>query len=372
MKKLQYMLLVLPVLLTVACSSSGDEGPAPTAITFTTEVQTRAAGGSVMTDFKSGDGMLIFRSGSNSIESGNLTTYAASYSGSSWQVSPVATVSGEEKPYFFAVYPRVDASGDAVNPAAVPVRVADQVDVLYSGQGEPATESNPTVAFKMHHAMAIIAFNIQSYVVGTLKRIKVGNDRFPAAGTLRVTRGNITTTEYGAFEKSFNQPLTTTGWTKDHPAMFVIPHTIGAEGMPVELTIDDRTYTFTIPSMRLTLANKYIYYVMVTPQGTSLLEDKTETIDLMGETQPLPEVSYGHISLLYQGSELTVPTITGTGLYGMVHWGNGEQTAYKEELKYTYPMAGNYTVGFDLWNVEDARVTYSNLDGLKEIDFSKF
>ena len=372
MKKLQYMLLMLPALLSVACSSSGDEGPAPTTITFTTEVQTRAAVLPVKSDFKSGDGMSIFRSTTNSIEANDIVTYAASYSGSSWQVSPVATVVGEEKPYFFAVYPQVDKSADAVDPSAVPVNVATQVDYLYSGQGVSASESNPTVNFTMHHAMAVIAFNIQSYVGGKLTAIKVGNDRFPTAGVLRVTRGSITPTAYGVYEKSFNEPLTTTGWTKDHPSMFVIPHTIGADGMPVELTIDNRTFTFTIPSMRLTLANKYIYYVTVTEQGAALLEDKTETIDLMGETEPLPDVPYSHLALRFKGQKFAAPTITATGLYGMVHWGDGAQESYKEGLVHNFSVAGEYTVGFDMWNVEDAQVSYSNLEGLQEIDFSKF
>ncbi len=292
MKKLQYMLFLLPMFISAACTKS-DDGPAPIRITFTTDVQTRAAGASVMTNFKNGDAIQIFRSSSTSITDNDLTTYKATYNNSTWSVSPAATIRGKEKFYFYATYPASGNTSNVVDPTAIPVNVNSQIDYLYSGSSVMASQTETTVAFKMHHAMMVVAFNIQSYTGGKLTAIKIGNDKFPLQGEMRITNGAISPTAYGTYTKSFNLPLTTTGWTSDHPSIFAIPHQIGAEGLPVELTVDGRTYPITIPSMQLVRAYKYVFYVRITEQGGAMLQtEKTETINLMDMTQALPDVSY--------------------------------------------------------------------------------
>ncbi len=372
MKKLQNILFLLLILLMAACSKS-DEGPTPVQITFTTDIQTRATGVSVMSNFKNGDAMYIFRNASNSIvEDDRSTTYRATYNSSKWTVSPIASIRGKEKFYFFATYPASGTTSNGVDPLAVPVNIAAQTDYLYSGPGVLATGSEPTVAFKMHHAMAVIAFNIQSYVGGKLTAIKIGNDKFPSKGELRVTNGRITPTAYGAYSKNFNLSLTSTGWTSNHPAIFAIPHQIGAEGLPVELTIDDQVYTVNIPAMQLLQAYKYVIYIVRTAQGVTLQADKTEAIHLMDPTQAIAHISYGHITIRQNQSAFTMPTISGSQLYGIIYWGDGSQNDYPATTTHAYTSAGSYEVGVDLWNVESAKVTFPSLTGLEEVNLSKF
>lgn len=372
MKKLQDTLFLLLIVFMAACSKT-NEGPAPVQITFTTEIQTRATGVSVLSNFQNGDAMHIFRSTSNSIaEDDQLTTYRATYNNSKWAVSPIATIRGKEKYYFFATYPASGASSNGVDPLAVPVNVAAQTDYLYSGSGVLVTESEPTVAFKMHHAMAVIAFNIQSYIGGKLTAIKIGNDKFPSKGELRVTNGRITPTAYGAYTKNFDLSLTSTGWTSNHPAIFAIPHQIGSEGLPVELTIDDQVYTVNIPAMQLLQAYKYVIYIVRTAQGVTLQADKTEAIYLMDTTQAIDDISYGHITIRHNQSEFTMPTISGSQHYGIIYWGDGSQNDYPATTTHSYSSAGSYEVGVDLWNVESAKVTFPSLTGLEEINLSRF
>lgn len=370
MKKLQNILFPLFMLLIAACSKE-DEGPAPTKITFTTEIQTRATAASVMTNFKNGDAMSIFRSTSNSAANDQLTTYSATYNNSTWAVSPIATISGKEKSYFFATYP-APKNTSAIDPLAIPIDVASQIDYLYSGEGVMATESQPAVAFQMHHAMALVAFNIQSYAGGKLTAIKIGNDKFPNKGEMQITNGRITPTSYGAYTQSFDLPLTTTGGTSNHPAIFAIPHQIETEGLPVELTIDDKVYTVNIPTMQLLRAYKYVLYIVHTAHGVTLQADKIEAINLMDTPKEMDDISYGNITIRHNLNEFYAPAISGSGLYGIIYWGDGSQNDYATDAKHTYSSAGSYEVGIDLWNVESAKIIIPDLIGLEEINLSKF
>ena len=366
MKKLQYMLMALPVLLMAACSDSDEGAGAQTEVVFTTEVMTRAASSGVLADFASGDKMHIFASESNSI-SEMATSHEADFNGTAWRTTPTVTIPRGQTRYYFASYP-YDATN--TSPTELNVSVAKQVDYLYSGSGSKATEENPNVAFKMHHAMAMIAFNIQSYKGGRLTSIKVGNDTFPTEGTLRVTTGKITPTNYGEYTKNCDYTLLNTGWTTNHPALFVIPCTIGAAGLPVELTIDSQVYSIVLPEMRLTLANKYIFYLLHTEQGLTLLADKTETINMLEDTPALTAEPYSFLRVVHSGSSMVVPTIKGTNLHGVIYWGDGTQEAYVVDTKHEYSGQGEKTLMIDAWNTSSISVW--PMSDIKEIDFSKF
>ena len=370
MKKLIYILPLLAGWLSVACSSSGGADSA-TPVTFTTEIQTRAVAGGVMSEFASGDAMTIFRTPTSSIQNTTVTVYEARYGGTNWSVAPAATLGGGEEAYFMATYPAVSATGGAApSPESIPVKVADQVDVLYSGSGIKATEAQPSVAFKMHHAMAMMAFNIQSYVGGKLTQIKIGNDKFPVEGELRVTRGSITATSYGAYTKQFNATLMPQGWTTDHPSIFVIPFVVPAEGLPVELTIDGKAYALTIPGMRITLSNKYVFYFTHTEAGLIFEEDKTETVELMAETAPIVSDPYSYVQIRHKNNSFVVPTISGTGMRGMIYWGDETSAAYAAGASHEYKGAGPFTLKVDAWNA--ATIQIPSVAGIEEIDLSKF
>lgn len=367
MKTLQYIFLVLPSLLIAACSNSDEGGAsAQTEVVFMTEVMTRAASSDVLTDFASGDKMHIFASETNSL-SDAATSHEAGFNGTTWRTTPTVTIPPGQTRYYFAGYPY-----DAVNtsPTDLKVSVAKQVDYLYSGSGSKATEENPNVAFKMHHAMAMIAFNIQSYKGGRLTSIKVGNDTFPTEGTLRVTTGKITPTNYGEYTKNCDYILSSTGWTTDHPAIFVIPFAIGAAGMPVELTIDSEVYSIVLPEMRLTLANKYIFYLLHTEQSVMLQADKTETINLMDDTAAITSEPYSFLRVVHSGSSMAAPMLQGENLHGVIYWGDGMQENYAASGVHEYSGQGDKTLTIDAWNA--STVVVGSMTDIKEIDFSKF
>ncbi|MDO4758865.1 MAG: fimbrillin family protein [Rikenellaceae bacterium] len=367
MKKLQYLLLALPTLLLAACGGSDDGGAsAQTEVIFTTEVQTRAASTGVIANFASGDRMSIYRTKTTAITEIEAT-YDASYNGTTWRTTPGATIGPEEIAYYFATYPAVAANSDAT---AIPVNVAGQTDYLYSGSAQKATFEQPNVTLKMRHAMAIIAFNIQSYKGGRLTSIKAKSDNFPTEGTLRITTGKITPTAYGEYSKNCDYALSPTGWTTDHPSFFTIPYTIGTNGLTIELTIDSQIYTVTLPEMRLTPANKYIFYLTLTEQGITLQAEKTETVNLMDDTNPITAEPYSYLRVNHTASKFMAPTLTGTNLRGIIYWGDEKQENYASGAIHEYGTTTTKSVSIDAWNV--ATVSFGNVNNIQEIDFSKF
>lgn len=367
MKKLHYILMALPTLLLAACGGSDDGGASvQTEVVFTTTIQTRAASSGVLANFASGDKMHIFAGESSSIDQ-TMTSHEASYNGTTWRTTPTATIQPGQSRYYFAAYPYEATNTD---PSAIAVSVEKQVDYLYSGNSSKVTEEDPNVLFNMHHAMAIIAFNIQSYKGGRLTAIKVGNEKFPTEGTMRLTTGKITPTAYGEYTKNCDYTLSASGWTTDHPALFIIPFTIGSTGLPVELTIDSQVYSITLPDMRFTLANKYIFYLLHTEQGLTLQADKTETINLMDDTESMTAEPYSFLRIVHNSDSFTVPTLQGTNLHGITYWGDGQQEQYAAGSSHKYDKTGSKTLTIDSWNA--STVSVGTVTNIEEIDFSKF
>lgn len=365
-KYMQYAIGALALISMTACGG-GDGGSKFSEVTFTTEIQTRAVAPNVLNDFASGDQMNIYKSEKAQISLDWTTAHQAMYGGGEWKGSPAITMTGGEEAYFFAAYPYV---AGATNPNEIPVKTADQIDVLYSGGGVLVTESNPSGRFSMRHAMAIIAFNIQSYVGGKLQQIEFDSEQFPLEGTMRITSGRITATAWGPYTHKCDVALTPKGWTTDHPAVFAIPYAAGKNGLPLHFTIDGKRYDLDLPTASYTMANKYIYTLILTDAGLALKNEKPEVIDLNAAMEAPADELYSHVKVVVKNSTLNVPVVKGASPYGFISWGDDSRESYAADLVHTYPSTGPYTMMMDLWNAET--ITMTGVKGVQEIDLSKF
>lgn len=365
-KYMKYTLGALALMTLTACGGGGG-GEKFSEVTFTTEIQTRAVAPNVLSDFTSGDRMNVYKSEKAQISLDLTTAHQAAYNGGVWKGSPAITLNGGETAYFFAAYPY---QADADNPMEIPVKVADQVDVLYSGGGVSVTDSDPTGRLSMRHAMAILAFNIQSYIGGKLEKIEIDSEQFPLEGTMRITSGRITPTTMGPYTHTCSAALSPKGWTEDHPSVFMIPYTTSSTGLPLHLTIDGKRFDIDLPKSTFSMAKKYVYTLIYTDAGLALKSDKPEVIDLNAGSAPVAEEQYSHVKVVVNGGTLNVPEVTGTAPYGFVSWGDESREEYASGLVHAYPGSGSYTLMMDLWNCE--KITMTGIKGVTEIDLSKF
>lgn len=365
-KYMKYTLGALALMTLTACGGGGG-GEKFSEVTFTTEIQTRAVAPNVLSDFTSGDRMNIYKSEKAQISLDMTTTHQASYSAGVWKGSPAITLDGGETAYFFAAYPY---QADADNPLEIPVKVADQVDVLYSGGGVSVSDTDPTGSLSMRHAMAIIAFNIQSYIGGKLEKIELDSEQFPLEGTMRITSGRITATTMGPYTHTCSAALNPKGWTTDHPSVLVIPYTTGSAGLPLHFTIDGKNFDIDLPKSTFSMANKYVYTLIYTEAGLALKSETPEVIDLNAGSEAPAEEAYSHLKVVVNGGTLNVPVLGGTGAYGFVSWGDESRDEYASDLLHSYPGSGPYTLMLDAWNAET--VTMMGIKGVTEIDLSKF
>lgn len=359
-----YLLAAAAGLLATACGGGSDSVDTASEVTFTTEI-TRVG---VLTELADGAQMCLYVAKGSTVSRTDELHKAVRQSGV-WKGSPSVTLQPEEERRLFAIYP---FDQNAADPTAYPVTVAAQEDVLFSGAGALVTYQKPAASLKMRHAMAMLAFDIRSYVGGTLQSVTVADEAaFPTEGTLRVSSGRITETKRGAYTHACNVKLSQGGGTGDAAAFFVIPFTAKASTQ-LTLTVDGKAYACSLPAQLYDRGTKYVLHLNLTEAGLTLLEDQTETVSLDEPGSGLPTGEpYSLLRVTHNATDFTVPTVAGTGAYGYIHWGvEGAAERYEAGKKYVYPSAQPYVVAIDLWNATG--VQFGSLTGVSEIDFSKF
>lgn len=361
-----FSVLLLAAGISSCSSSSGDGAPKTVDVTFTTEILHRSAVTEILTQFNNGDRLTLFHSASNAVSSGEVSVGAAGYTDGVWHPVPAVQLAPQEKRYIFAIYP-YDAA--ATDPTAFPVTVASQQDYMFSGTGLGVTYEAPTATLRMRHAMAILSFDIRSYAGGTLQSIAVDSKEFPIEGTLRAT-GALSVTKTGAYTKTMSVPLSQQGFTADQPGMFIIPHKTADAGLEVTLKISDKEYKVTLPPSTFTAAKKYVASLAHTDQGVILLSDQLDIIAFNEQTEAEAPAPYSMLSMKINGQSSLAPVIFGASPYGYIYWGDGQQEPYTEGAAHGYERSGSYTVKLDLWNASKA--TLPSLEGVEEVDFSKF
>jgi hypothetical protein len=371
-KKINFGLLLFVIMLSACSSGSGggsdDGGGSKSAsLAITTNIYTRA----VMTSFSSGNKMNLFvKNIGNPTATDYKENVSASFSNSSWSISPNVELKADKSAYIYAFYPY---SASNTNASAIPVDLSSQTDYLYSGSAVSVNASSPSASLTMKHAMSMLAFNIsnQSYTgTGNLTAITISGDAVYTAGTLNVESGTITGTTKGDYQFSKNKTIVAAGWTSDLPQAFCIPFKSTGKNVSVTMTIDSKTYSFFIPSMEVSMGMKYIFHIALTDNGLTIIPNKTETISLNKEDDSMSLGTYGTLKLTSSSKTISIPEITGTDIAGKVDWGDNTQDAYAYPLSHTYATTGTHTIIIETWG--GSKLSFSDITNAETIDLTGF
>lgn len=151
--------VVLLTAMTVTACGGGKEdnpdgpGPAPddksVAVGITTEVITKAP---VVLEFDDGDAMNVWAKTYGRIDAPDIVdNVKASRASGKWTLAPEVRIQQGQNAFLYAVAPFSSANTD---PAAIPVNITDQVDLLYSGEYVPASFTTHNVKLNMKHALS--------------------------------------------------------------------------------------------------------------------------------------------------------------------------------------------------------------------------
>lgn len=366
LKAIKMTALVLTVVFN-ACSSDEKEEPQPqsTQLSISTSIQTKA----VITEFAAGDKMNLYVKGESSVTSTDkVSGVSASYENGKWSISPTVELKEGEKAYLFAFYPY---SANLAKPEAISVDIATQTDYLYSGNAVSVSYSSPQGVLKMQHASSMLAFNISKdryEGTGALSSIKITD--IPVKGTLNIASGVINSTEKGDYTITANKQIDTE-WVKDLPQMFCLPFKSSGQDIAVTFLIDGKEYSINLPKTDIEAGMKYVFHLVITNNGMTVLADLTEKISLNKEGTPSQLGEYSMLKVNYSGKSISAPILSGTGnVTGTVNWGDNTTEAYSNPLAHTYPEEAVHSVIIETWGASQMEIT--DLVNIESVDLSNF
>lgn len=365
MKDLAKYIMYTALAAAAACGKSGTDEPDrpthPVEVTFQTEVRTRVQRGDVVTGFETGDEMTLFRTDLPAGSVGKIVCKEGI-----WRGNPAVMLDPQQTASFQAFYPLTPTAAD---PAACPVSVAAQTDYLYSGPAVAVRPQSPRAKLTMHHAQAILAFNILSYVGGELEAVTIDETTFPLEGTLNLTDGSIAVTRRGGYTFACPRTLTAEGWTTGHPGCFVFPRTVSEGQCAALFRIDGVERGVPIPAMTFAAGYKYILELSLTAQGAFILPERTQVVPLDADGGAAGD-RYGSLRVTHHRRSYTIPQFPGSSVYGMIYWDAAAAEPFAAGASFTYSGDGPHTTVFDLWRAEGVR--FSDLEGVERIDLSQF
>lgn len=379
MKRITYYLFALLSVAFMTACSGGDEEfeqetpdtpqkPKITELTFTTTVQTRALP-EVLTDLKDGSQMSIFVTYSNNT-SATIMNKAICSSGT-WKASPSIELVDGVNIKFRAAYPY---NASATSTSAVPVKVSEQKDYLYSSSEASVSKNFPTASITMHHAMSVLAFNIDkgSYKGdGKLQEIKLSGDGFFTEGNMNITTGSITGSAKGEYAKAINQDLIAGGFTSNIPALFTIPANSTGSNYLLTIKVDNKEYSCNLPKQTISGGNKYLFRLVLSENELYAFEELTEIVSLNADADDMPERKISTLKVKHSNKNMDVPIITGSeNLFGKIYWGDDQSEDYKSKASHKYTNEGTYTITIESWGAKELEL--ENLSGISEIDLSNF
>lgn len=365
LKTIKMMTLVLTVVFN-ACSSDEKEEPQPQSaqLSISTSIQTKT----VITEFAAGDKMNLYVKDESSVNSTDkVSGVSASYENGKWSISPTVELKEGEQAYLFAFYPY---GANLTKPEAIPVDITAQTDYLYSGSAVSVSYSSPQGSLKMQHASSILAFNISKgryEGAGELSSIKITD--IPVRGTLNIASGIINSTEKGGYTITANKQIDTE-WVKYLPQMFCLPFKSNGQDITVAFLIDGKEYSINLPKIDIETGMKYIFHLVITNNGMTVLADLTEKISLNKEGTPSQLGEYNMLRVNYSGKNVSAPILSGTNVTGTVNWGDNTTVAYSNPLTHTYPEEAVHSVTIEAWGASQMEI--ADLVNVESVDLSDF
>lgn len=326
---------------------------------------------SVLTEYSSSSKMNIFAKTYGRIDAPNIVDgVCATYDGTTWTMSPKVYINSDQKNAFVYAVSPYDAN--YTDPAAIPVDMNKQVDLMYSGAYVPASLTSPNIKLTMKHALSLLTFNIVPVNYsgsGTLKNIKIEGENVYATGTMDASTGKVTLGTVGSVSASQNKAIADGGWKSDLPGMWALPFNTKAGKVNITFTIDNKTYELVLPETEMKYGYQYIYRMALTNNGLEFDPSQTETRSLNVDTDVTPEfLNYGKIQLTASGSWLNTPTMTGDAVFGTISTPT-ENVSYESSIQVSNLSVGN-TVVIETWNSTGFEI--ESLDGIDTIDLTQY
>lgn len=346
--------------MLASCSSSKDEPNGGNTgnsgdgqlVTIRTNVvlNTKSA---LIKEFSEGQAMNVYAKAYGSIDAVDLVSgVKATRQGANWVMSPEVRVKDGQNVFLFAYYPY---SASNTDPTKIPVDINTQTDFLYSGNYVPASFTTHTVTLNMKHAQAMVAFNVKKSGYsgeGHITSIKLVSDKYIVSkGTLNVTSGNITATEYGTVAAPVSAIAGDQGINGVLPAVWAAPFNTLNTGANVTavLTIDGREYSVALPEVSALKGWQYVFHCVLTKNGLAVVPEATEEYALDMSDDEFSQLSgYGVVTFGHSGgAEFAFPTFEGNNIFGNVVVDNKSYN-YAEGSKASVEKAGDITV--ETWN----------------------
>ncbi len=356
-----------------ACSDDAPSTPStdkvdPNAhvITLTTEIQTKAPAG-VKTEFSDTDEMNVFIKTSESPSGKDKVEGAikATREGGVWKMNPTVTMSEGDINYVYAVAPYNAAYTDA---AKIPVKITDQIDLLYSG-GVACSYQTHNIRLTMKHALSLATFSIANNGyngAGVINSVSINGEIVYTEGTLNAGTGRI----LGTKTDVVNIPQTAKVGGDKPAQMWVIPFNNQNKLDKSQFTavIDGKTYNLELPEVSMRTGYQYNFKLTLSQYGLTFVPGGLEWISLNaeGDDVELP-ATRGVVTFKINSSKWEMPSFDGDNVFGTVSWGDNNAT-YNSGTSIN--TDGSTTVGIETWN--STGFTLDNLVGVEEIDITAY
>lgn len=371
--------LVMVGAMLAACSDSKDDpsGPTDDGTTHVVGIKTNVilnTKASLVTDFANNDAMNIFVKSWGAIDADDVTGYTgvkAVNQGGNWTLTPEVRIAQGTNYFLYAVYPYNAAN---TNPRAVPVNVNEQVDVLYSGNYVPVSYTTHTVTLNMKHALTMMAFNVKKEGYsgdGLVTSVALSNETHIATkGTLNISTGAFTATEYGVVKGTVNAVAGANGISGVLPGLWVAPFSTLNTGTTIKavFTIDGKDYTCELPEVSANRGWQYVFHLILTSNGLAVDASATEEYQLdMADDQFGQLDGYGVLKVGMSGGTFNFPTFTGDNVFGNVRAG---ATSVNYTPGGSVELTGAETVVVETWN--STGFSLPSLENVERIDLSAY
>lgn len=358
------------------CSSDGSDDPTPApqpsegdvTVTITTEVLTKA---NVTTTLGAGDEMNVWAKTYGRLDAPDMVDgVKAVCNGSTWTMTPEVKLSEGKNAFIYAVAP-YDAS--YTDPSAIPVDIADQIDLLYSGSYVPVSYTTHNAKLTMKHALSLASFNIsaQGYSGnGSLTSMSISGDKVYTKGTMSVDNGKIAGTAKDACTLTLDKKITSAGWTSELPQLWQIPFSTKVDKAVLTVVIDGKTYETAFPEVEMKSGFQYVFRLVLTDYGLEFIPGAVETISLNIEEDNMTALDgYGVLSIGFSGTEMTIPTFAGDDVFGTISWGDGTADSYAPGTTHLFAGTGS-TVVVESWN--STGFEFKELSGIETLDLTNY
>lgn len=356
------------------CSSDAAEEPSATDgntvdVEIETTVQTRV---DVVRQFGNGDRMNVFAKTYNKVDAPDLfEDIVGTYRSGRWSTSPAIKLKEGERTFIYAFSPYREGVTDL---AAIPVDIAEQEDLLYSGNPVPVSYTTHLAKLTMKHALALLAFNIskQGYDgKGRLQSLSVSGEEVYTTGKMNIETGKIQVMGKKTFVMDMDKVLADNGWTEDLPRMWNIPFTTKGCAALLTAVIDGKTYQSKFPEIDMKMGYQYVFRLILTNWGLEFIPNQTETVSLNNDTDEMESLEgHGILRIRHSGDRFTLPLLNGDNVFGSVDWGDEEKGSYESWGMHNYSRDTSYETVIESWN--STGFVMKNIVGVDRIDVSLY